>query len=90
MERFSAVPSCAAKLSLEAAVREVVYVVEQVKKVDLYCGGETQVVSIRDKTLAMRSAEEIRGIVQQLEKLDTNIMTQQRRMVMANRQRRGA
>jgi 20S proteasome alpha/beta subunit len=72
-------------LTMDAAVREAVYVIEEVKKVDLYCSGETYVACIRQgKGVEHRSQKDIRQIVADLEKKDLTIKRHQRERMIQN------
>lgn len=59
--------------TLEEAVRVAVYVVEEVKKVDLHCGGPTQVVVVKADAVERKTDNEVRSIVQYLDEQDGHI-----------------
>jgi len=59
-------------LALDEAVRIAVYVIEEVKKIDLHCGGITQVATITSGgKIARKTEEEVRSIVKYLDKYDS-------------------
>jgi hypothetical protein len=60
-------------LTLEEAIRVAIYVVEEVKKVDLHCGGPTQVVALTKKGVQRKSASEIREVVQLIDEYDNSL-----------------
>ena len=60
-------------LTTDEAVRVAVYVVEEVKKVDVHCGGPTQVVVVKKSGVDRKSPTDIRRIVQYLEEFDNQI-----------------
>ncbi len=68
-------------LSLDKAIQEVVYVIEEVKKVDLYCGGETHVMALRERKLEVLKQERIREIVTALNAADKSIKGRQQNMI---------
>ncbi len=69
-------------MTLEEAVKEAVYVIEEVKKVQLHCGGETHVVCIRQNgRVQHRKQNEIKGIIRELESADLEINKRQRKMM---------
>lgn len=58
-------------LTLEQATRVCVYVVEEVKKVDVHCGGPTQVVSINCKGgVSRKNEDEMKKVLKDLEAAD--------------------
>jgi len=76
------------ELTMDAAIREAVYVIEEVTKVDLWCGGPTQLLCIRKNTgkdkpeylLERKKPEELKQIGMEIAGKDANIKTQQRRI----------
>lgn len=82
LNRFHGENGPTQNLSINAAVREAVYVVEEAKKVDLYCGGETHVAVIRpNKPVEIKSRDEIKRIVSQLDGADKTIKQNQQEMM---------
>jgi 20S proteasome alpha/beta subunit len=77
-----------ANLSMEDAIREAVYVIGEVTKVDLWCGGPTQLVSIQCKAtgegyeLEWKKPNEIRRIVADLAGKDADVKTKQRQILL--------
>jgi len=73
-------------LDMNAAIREAVYVIEEVKKVDLWCGGPTQVHYIqksrRGYRLRRKKPNEVREIVQELARADAGAKERQRQMLV--------
>lgn len=57
-------------LTLEQAVRVAVYVVEEVKKVDLHCGGPTQIVAVQCGKVERKTEAALRRILIDLEAAD--------------------
>jgi 20S proteasome alpha/beta subunit len=71
------------ELTMEAAVREAVYVIEEVKKVDLYCSGETYVACIRQGDgIEHKNQREIKALIADLEKEDFTIKKKQREIMI--------
>lgn len=76
------------KLDIEAAMREAVYVIEEVTKVDLWCGGPTQLFCIRKRDdgdgyiLERKKPQEIRRIVSDLASKDTDVKQKQRQILI--------
>lgn len=67
------------KLPMSSAILEAVYAVEEVKKISLHCGGDTQLVCItNDGKLKRHTRDEIAAIVSQLDAMDRNIKRRQR------------
>lgn len=60
-------------LTIDEGVRVAVYVVEEVKKVDLHCGGPTQAVVIGRKGINRKTTKEIADTVRYLEDQDNAI-----------------
>lgn len=77
-----------ASLTVEEAIREAVYVIEEVKKVDPYCGGPTQLLYIEKSTdgstfrLLSKKPEEITSIVGKLSPADSDVKNQQRQIFL--------
>jgi 20S proteasome alpha/beta subunit len=61
---------CTDDLSVDEAVRVAVYVIEEVKKVDLYCGGPTQVVAVTKHGIDRKDDNAIRKLVADLQRAD--------------------
>ena len=75
------------KLSMESAIREAVYVIEEVTKVDLYCGGPTQLFCIRKQAdgkfkLERKRPAEIRKIAAGLASSDVEVKKKQREIIL--------
>jgi hypothetical protein len=74
-------------LTMESAVREAVYVVSEVIKVDLWCGGDIQVACIKqDKSadeykLERKRPDDIKRLVLSLAENDKEVKDNQRRML---------
>ena len=68
-------------LGIEQAVREAVYVIEEVKKVDLWCGGPTQLICIKQSgdeyVLEKKKPREIAKIATEMSDLDQDIKREQ-------------
>jgi 20S proteasome alpha/beta subunit len=60
-------------LTLEEAIRVAVYVIEEVKKVDLHCGGPTHVVGVTKDGVVRKRDDEIREIVLYLDEQDQSL-----------------
>jgi 20S proteasome alpha/beta subunit len=70
-----------ATMSVEESVREAVYVIEEVKKVQLHCGGETHVAYIlKDGQVEHKETRQIKEIVRELDTADLAIKKQQRKI----------
>jgi 20S proteasome alpha/beta subunit len=73
-------------LKVEEAIREAVYVIEEVKKVDPYCGGPIQLIYIEKPTdgstfrLLSKKSEEISSIVGELSLADSDVKNRQRQI----------
>jgi hypothetical protein len=69
-------------LPMDAAIHEAVYVIEEVTKVDLYCGGPTQLLCIEKNAdgyiLDRKKPKEIREIISDLAAKDVDIKKKQR------------
>ena len=71
---------------MEEAIREAIYVIEEVKKVDPYCGGPTQLLYIKGPTdgshykLLSKKPEEIGSIVEELSSADSDVKQRQRQI----------
>ena len=76
------------KLDMDAAIREAVYVIEEVTKVDLWCGGPTQLFCIRKGNegdgyiLERKKPQEIRRIVSDLASKDSDVKQKQRQILI--------
>lgn len=57
-------------LTLEEAIKVAVYVVEEVKKVDPYCGGPTRVVAISKSGIERKDDKTLRSILKDVEDAD--------------------
>lgn len=76
-------------LSMDAAKHEAIYVISEVVKVDLWCGGEIQLVCLaNDGTVKWAKADEIKRIITSLSKADVEIKGKQREMIAASPRRR--
>lgn len=60
-------------LTIEGGVRIAAYVVEEVKKADVHCGGPTQIVVVKKNLVERKSTKEIGRVVQYLEGFDNEI-----------------
>lgn len=64
-------------LGIDAAIREAVYVIEEVKKVDLWCGGPTQLVCLKKNdtgyVLEKKKPKELAMIAAEMDKLDEEV-----------------
>jgi 20S proteasome alpha/beta subunit len=75
-------------LDMSAAIREAVYVIEEVTKVDLWCGGPTQLFCIRKVengqgyVLERKKPQEIKRIVSDLATKDTDVKQKQRQILI--------
>jgi 20S proteasome alpha/beta subunit len=71
-----------ARLSIDEAIKEAIYVIEEVKKVDLWCGGPTQLVYIakegEEYTLKRKRPSDIRTVASDLARADESAKTTQR------------
>ncbi|HEV2494512.1 MAG TPA: hypothetical protein VG204_15730 [Terriglobia bacterium] len=69
-------------LDMDSAIREAAYVVEEVKKVDLWCGGPTQLICIRKSgdsyVLERKKPKELAVIATEMDALDQRIKQRQR------------
>ena len=69
-------------LGIDQAIREAVYVIEEVKKVDLWCGGPTQLICIKKNgdecVLEKKKPKELAKIATEMNELDQNIKREQR------------
>jgi 20S proteasome alpha/beta subunit len=74
------------KLSMEVAIREAVYVIEEVKKVDLWCGGPTQLLCITrsgdEYVLEKKKPAEIKQIADDLAADDATVKNRQREILL--------
>jgi len=74
------------ELTMEAAVNEAIWVVSEVVKVDLWCGGDIQVACIRKAgdgyTLERKRSADIRKCAIDLADTDTKIKRSHRRMFL--------
>ncbi len=79
------------ELTMEAAVNEAIWVVSEVVKVDLWCGGDIQVACIRKAgdgyTLERKRSADIRKCAIDLADTDTKIKRSHRRMFLGERER---
>lgn len=75
-------------LTVDTAIREAVYVIEEVKKVDLWCGGPTQMLCIRKKgdgyILEQIKPREIKRIAADLADKDSEVKAQQRQILLGS------
>jgi len=70
-------------LSIDAAIREAVYVIEEVTKVDLWCGGPTQLLYItKDGRLDRKKPQELKRIASDIANSDWTIKEKQREMFL--------
>jgi len=68
-------------LTMDEAVKEAVYVIEEVTKVDLWCGGPTQLICLtNDGKLERKQPAEILKIAAELTKLDQQVKESQRQL----------
>lgn len=68
-----------ANLTMEAAIREAVYVIEEVTKVDLWCGGPTQLFCInKTGTLERKKPSEIKRLSLEMATRDVSVKKSQR------------
>ena len=76
-------------LSMEAALYEAVYVIEEVTKVDLYCGGPTQLFCIHeDGKLERKKPADIKKISLDLAQKDVTVKNSQRAIFLTTSKRR--
>lgn len=61
-------------LTLDEAIRVAVYVIEEVKKVDLHCGGPTQVVAVKGNQVIRKNEKELQEILSELNQADKSVM----------------
>jgi hypothetical protein len=73
---------CAAELNLEQATKVAVYVIEEVKKIDPFCGGPTQVVSLSKNGVKRLSPREVKGIADQVIEQDENLAEFWRQLIL--------
>jgi 20S proteasome alpha/beta subunit len=68
-------------LTMDEAIREAVYVIEEVKKVDLWCGGPTQLICLTHAgKLERKKPAEVVKIAGELAKLDREVRDSQRKL----------
>jgi 20S proteasome alpha/beta subunit len=74
-------------LKMDAAIREAVYVIEEVTKVDLWCGGPTQLLCIKRSgekyALEKKKPAEIRKIAADLASKDSDVKKRQREILLS-------
>ena len=86
LHRFHDAEKPTHRLSAEAATREAVYVVEEAKKVQLHCGGETQVMRLfEDGTEQPLTPKQVEAIVDDLKRRDERIKRHQQEMLERGR-----
>ncbi len=61
------------KLTLDQAVKIVVYVVEEVKKIDPFCGGPTQIMTLSKSGAKRLSPREVKKIVDEVMETDEDL-----------------
>jgi 20S proteasome alpha/beta subunit len=75
-----------AKLSMDVAIREAIYVIEEVKKVDLWCGGPTQLLCIKRSgnvyVLEKKKPADIKKIADDLASDDMTVKQSQREILL--------
>lgn len=76
---------CPEELSLEEAVDIAVYTVEEVKKIDPHCGGETQVVCATKKEVSRKSSYNVKLKVDELAARDDALSRLWRAMVVGDK-----
>jgi 20S proteasome alpha/beta subunit len=77
------------KLSMDAALFEAVWVIEEATKVDLYCGGPTQLYCIHnDGRLERKKPKEIQGISARLSQKDIVVKNRQRELFSSTQGRK--
>lgn len=69
------------KLTMEEAITEAIYIIEEVKKVDLWCGGPTQLLYItNDGKLGRKRPKEIKEIADRVATSDEVAKSYQRKV----------
>lgn len=76
---------CPEEPSLEEAVDIAVYTVEEIKKIDPHCGGETQVVCATKKEVTRKSSYQVRQKVDELAARDDALSRLWRAMVVGDK-----
>jgi 20S proteasome alpha/beta subunit len=75
-------------LTMDAAIREAVYVIGEVTKVDLWCGGPTQLICIKKDqnkyVLERKRREDIARIAFEIAKNDGDVKEKQRKMFLGD------
>ena len=73
---------CSEESSYEQSIQVAVYIIEEVKKIDPFCGGPTQVVSLSKNGVKRLAPREVKGIADLVMEQDENLASFWRSLIL--------